>query len=48
MDRTTTNSKIIQANIEKVYNAFTDKRALEFWLAPDGMTGKIHHFIKNR
>lgn len=44
MDRITTNSKIIQANKEKVYNAFTDRRALEFWLAPYGITGKIHDF----
>lgn len=44
MDRTTTNSKIIQADKEKVYNAFIDRKALEFWLAPYGMIGKIHDF----
>lgn len=32
------------ADIETVYNAFIDKKALEYWLAPDGMTGKIHDF----
>ncbi|MCK9208390.1 MAG: SRPBCC domain-containing protein [Salinivirgaceae bacterium] len=41
---TTTNSKIIQATKEKIYNAFTDKNALEFWLAPNNMVGKIHDF----
>ncbi len=41
---TTTNSKIIQATRQKIYNAFTDKNALEFWLAPNNMTGKIHDF----
>lgn len=41
---TTTNSKIIQATTEKIYKAFTDKNALEFWLAPNSMVGKIHDF----
>lgn len=44
MTGTTKNSKIIQATREKVYNAFTDKNALEYWLAPNNMTGKIHNF----
>lgn len=41
---TSKNSKIILATRKKVYNAFTDKSALEFWLAPNNMTGKIHNF----
>ena len=41
---TTTNSKIIWATKQKIYNAFTDKDALEFWLAPNVMIGKIHDF----
>lgn len=41
---TTTNSKIIRATREKIYNAFIDKKALEFWLAPNNMTGKIYDF----
>jgi len=41
---TTTNSKIIRATKQKIYNAFTDKNALEFWLAPNIMIGKIHDF----
>lgn len=44
MDRTSTNSIIILADIETVYSAFIDKKALEYWLAPDGMIGKIHGF----
>lgn len=44
MATTTKNSKIIQAPREKVYNAFTNKKALEFWLAPNNMTGKVHDF----
>lgn len=41
---TTENSRIIRARKEKIYNAFTDRNALESWLAPDQMTGKIHDF----
>ena len=41
---TTTNSKIIRATKQRIYNAFTDKDALEFWLAPNLMVGKIHDF----
>jgi len=44
MDRTSTNSKIIHADRKTVYHAFADKKALEYWLAPNGMTGKIHDF----
>lgn len=44
MDRTSINSKEIQADIETVWDAFTEKKALEYWLAPYGMTGKIHDF----
>jgi len=40
----TTNSKVIQATKEKIYNAFTDKNVLEFWLAPNIMVGKINDF----
>ena len=44
MDRISKNAKIIKATIENVYNAFTKRKALEFWLAPNEMTGKIHDF----
>jgi uncharacterized protein YndB with AHSA1/START domain len=41
---TTRNSKTIHASAEKVYQAFTDPKALEQWLVPGKMTGKIHQF----
>ncbi|MFT3749107.1 MAG: SRPBCC domain-containing protein [Agriterribacter sp.] len=41
---TTTNSKIIRATSRDVYKAFTEEKALECWLAPDNMKGKIHDF----
>ncbi len=41
---TTQNSKIINASPEKIYCAFTDPKALETWLAPGDMTGKVHNF----
>ena len=44
MDRTSINSKEIKADIETVWKAFTEKSALEYWLSPYGMTGKIHNF----
>lgn len=44
MERTSINAKEIQADAEAVFKAFTDKKALEYWLAPYGMTGKIHNF----
>ncbi len=44
MNRTSKNTKIIQATREKVYNAFIDRKALAFWLAPNGMAGKVHDF----
>lgn len=47
MDRTSVNTKEIQADLEAVWKAFTEKKALEYWLAPYGMTGKIHDFDLN-
>lgn len=44
MDRTSVNSKVIQASQKSIFQAFTEKQALEYWLAPYGMTGKIHDF----
>lgn len=44
MTASSKNSKIIHAPREKVYHAFTDKKALEYWLAPDNMTGRMHAF----
>ncbi|HVD99779.1 MAG TPA: SRPBCC family protein [Cytophagaceae bacterium] len=41
---TTTNSKIIKSTPEKIYRALTEPQALEVWLAPGEMKGKIHKF----
>ncbi len=40
----TRNSTIIHASRETIYHAFTDPKALEVWLAPGDMTGKVHSF----
>lgn len=34
--------RVLQAPVERVYRAFTDKQALEYWLPPYGFTGTIH------
>jgi len=44
LGQTTSNTKFIKATAEQVYQAFTDPKALETWLAPGDMTGKVHHF----
>lgn len=41
---TTKNSRDIKASAEVLYKAFTDPKALEVWMAPGEMTGKIHKF----
>lgn len=42
----TTNSvtlhRVLKANPEKVYNAFSDPNALAFWLPPYGFLGVVH------
>jgi uncharacterized protein YndB with AHSA1/START domain len=40
----TTNSRIIHATAEKVFEAFSNAKALETWLAPSDMAGKVHNF----
>jgi uncharacterized protein YndB with AHSA1/START domain len=35
---------VIKAPRENLYRAFTDPAALGVWLAPEGMTGKVHQF----
>jgi uncharacterized protein YndB with AHSA1/START domain len=44
---TTTNTvhmhRVIAAQPEKVYRAFTDPDAMARWLPPNGFTGKVHH-----
>jgi uncharacterized protein YndB with AHSA1/START domain len=38
----TRTSRVIEATPEALYQAFTDPAALAIWLAPEGMTGKVH------
>ena len=40
----TRTSRVIKASREALYRAFTDPVALAVWLAPEGMTGKVHEF----
>lgn len=44
MRNSTTNSRVIPASPEDVYDAFTQPKALENWLAPGEMTGRIQDF----
>lgn len=34
--------RILKAPVDRVYRAFIDKSALEYWLPPYGFTGSIH------
>lgn len=34
--------RVLRAPAERVYKAFTDKYALEYWLPPYGFTGTVH------
>ena len=40
--RKTRTSRVIKASREALYQAFTDPEALAAWMAPEGMTGKVH------
>lgn len=42
--QSTKNTKHIKAPVAAVYSAFASAKALEHWLAPDGMTGRTHSF----
>lgn len=42
--QTSVSSKWIQASPEIIYQAFQDPNALETWMAPESMTGKVHNF----
>jgi uncharacterized protein YndB with AHSA1/START domain len=37
-------SLVISAEVERVFDALVDRRALESWLPPDGMTGRFERF----
>lgn len=34
--------RVLRAPADRVYKAFTDARALEYWLPPYGFTGTVH------
>jgi len=38
------NTKSIAADAQVLYNAFTNPEALQVWLAPGNMKGKVHQF----
>jgi uncharacterized protein YndB with AHSA1/START domain len=42
--RTDRASRIIDAPVERVFNALVDREALERWLPPVGMTGRFERF----
>ena len=42
MGRKTENSRLIRATLQKLYSALTKSDALETWLVPGEMTGKVH------
>jgi uncharacterized protein YndB with AHSA1/START domain len=44
---TTRTTRLIKASPNIIYQAFTDPAALEAWMAPGDMTGKVHSFDGN-
>jgi uncharacterized protein YndB with AHSA1/START domain len=48
MSQTTSNSRIINASPEKIFNALTTPKALESWRAPGDMIAKVHWFDPRR
>ena len=40
----TTNSKIINASAESLYQALVSPKAIETWQVPGHMTGKVYNF----
>jgi uncharacterized protein YndB with AHSA1/START domain len=44
MAQTSRNTKFINASANIIYQAFANPTAMEAWLAPGDMTGKLHHF----
>lgn len=36
--------RVLKASPEKVYRAFTDPKALSFWMPPYGFLGEVHEF----
>jgi len=44
MARTDRASRVLAAPQERVYGALVDQHAVEQWLPPDGMSGRIEHW----
>jgi len=44
MPRTDRGSRIVAAPIERVYAALVDPAAIETWMPPNGMTGRVERF----
>lgn len=44
MKRKTKNVKRISATKQEIYKALTDPKAIETWMVPNQMTGKVHNF----
>lgn len=44
MPSSTQNARNIKASSEAIYRAFTEPEAIAAWLAPNNMTGQVHHF----
>lgn len=44
MPRTDRASRVVDAPVSAVFNAFVDREALETWLPPGGMAGRFEHF----
>jgi uncharacterized protein YndB with AHSA1/START domain len=44
MPRTDSASRVVNADVERVFTALLDQTALEEWLPPQGMTGRFERF----
>jgi len=44
MSRTDSASRVIHADVQRVFAALVDMAALTEWLPPNGMTGRFEHF----
>jgi uncharacterized protein YndB with AHSA1/START domain len=42
-DNSVTLHRVLKASPEKVFRAFTEAKAMSFWLPPYGFTGEVHH-----
>lgn len=44
MTRTDSASRVVHADVQRVFAALVDEAALRVWLLPHGMTGRFEHF----